>query len=32
MLIQDRNSLQIADLILAWIAEHVERKPAAAVR
>lgn len=30
MLMQDRNSLQIADLILAWIGEHVGRKPTAA--
>jgi len=26
MLMQDRNNLQIADLILAWIDRHVERK------
>jgi hypothetical protein len=24
MLMQDRNNLQIADLILAWIDKHVE--------
>ena len=26
MLMQDRNNLQLADLILAWIDKHVERK------
>jgi len=27
MLMQDRNNLQLADLILAWIDKHVEAKP-----
>jgi hypothetical protein len=26
MLMQDKNNLQLADLILAWIDNHVERK------
>ena len=26
MLMQDRNSLQVADLIAGWIDTHVERK------
>ena len=26
MLMQDRNSLQVADLIASWIDTHVERK------
>ena len=25
MLMQDRNSLELADLILAWLDEHVDR-------
>ena len=32
MLMQDRNNLQIADLILAWIDQHVENKKAARTR
>ena len=28
MLMQDRNNLQLADLILGWIDNHVEKKPA----
>ena len=31
MLMQDKNNLQIADLILKWIDEHVENKKKAAV-
>ena len=27
MLMQDRNSDQLADLVIAWIDEHVEHKP-----
>jgi hypothetical protein len=30
MIMQDRNHLQIADLILQWIGEHVTRRSAAA--
>ena len=26
MLMQDRNSLDLADLLLAWIDKHVEKK------
>jgi hypothetical protein len=29
MLMQDRNSLDLADLLLAWIDNHVESKPKA---
>jgi hypothetical protein len=29
MLMQDRNNLQLADLILAWIDQHVEAKKSA---
>ncbi len=32
MLMQDKNSNQVADLILKWIDEHVESKKAASVR
>ena len=28
MLMQDKNNLQLADLILAWIDSHVEKKAA----
>jgi hypothetical protein len=28
MLMQDKNNLQLADLILAWIDQHVESKKA----
>jgi hypothetical protein len=28
MLMQDRNNLQLADLILSWIDGHVEKKGA----
>jgi len=27
MLMQDKNNLQLADLILAWIDKHVEKNP-----
>ena len=27
MIMQDKNSLQIADLILQWIEEHVSTRP-----
>ena len=26
MLMQDRNNLQVGDMILAWLDRHVERK------
>jgi len=29
MLMQDRNNLQLADLILDWIDQHVEKKSSA---
>ena len=32
MLMQDKNNLQVADLILKWIDEHVESKKASAAR
>jgi len=32
MLMQDRNNLQLADLILAWIDGHVESKKGASKR
>jgi len=32
MLMQDKNSNQVADLILKWIDEHVEKKKVAASR
>jgi hypothetical protein len=32
MLMQDRNNLQLADLILGWIDQHVENKRAARAR
>ncbi|MGH9679263.1 MAG: hypothetical protein ACRD4Y_04880, partial [Candidatus Acidiferrales bacterium] len=32
MLMQDKNNLQVADLILKWIDEHVERKNTVASR
>ena len=28
MLMQDKNNLQLADLILAWTNQHVEKKKA----
>jgi hypothetical protein len=28
MLMQDKNNLQLADLILGWIDDHVEKKGA----
>jgi hypothetical protein len=32
MLMQDKNNLQLADLILGWIDQHVENKKAARSR
>ena len=32
MLMQDKNNLQLADLILAWIDQHVERRWSIKVR
>jgi hypothetical protein len=32
MLMQDKNNLQIADLILAWLDKHVESKAAASAK
>jgi hypothetical protein len=29
MLMQDKNNLQVADLILAWLDKHVDSKTAA---
>jgi hypothetical protein len=30
MIMQDKNHLQIADLILQWVAEHVSKRSAGA--
>mgnify|MGYP003580058682 CR=1 FL=1 len=27
MLMQDRNNLQLADMVIAWTDKHVESKP-----
>jgi len=29
MLMQDKNNLQLADLLLAWIDQHLDKKKAA---